>query len=237
MAETGLQHGYCVTGLQRSPSYTGCMNAQPDHEQHTTKHAGLPRRAIRPGHPRRAAAIAAVLAGVALLAAACGGGSAPAATTSAGQAGSTTTGNSDEMPYTDCMRAHGVPSFPDPNAQGKPFTAQNLQQADIQPDSPQFQAASTACAHLLVPPSPAQLAQQTSELVRYAACMRAHGVPDFPDPSISPTGYPSLMLPQSAADSPDFQPAEQACHSVDPGLPVPRTSGKPGPGGAQAGAP
>jgi hypothetical protein len=214
------------------------MNTQPDHRQRTTKHTGLPRRANpRPGHRGRAAAIAAAAAGVALLAAACGGGSAPATATAAGQGASTTTSNADEMPYTQCMRAHGMPNFPDPNGQGKPFTAQSLQQAGVPPDSPQFQAASTACAHLLVPPSPAQLAQQTSELVRYAACMRAHGVPDFPDPSISANGAPSLGLTPGIVDSPDFQSAQQACHSADPGLPTLRNSRKASPGDGQAGAP
>ncbi len=184
------------------------------------------------GHPRRAAAIAAALAWVALLAAACGGHTTSTTATSANQGGSTATDNADEMPYTECMRAHGVPNFPDPNAQGKPFNAQNLAQADIQPDSPQFEAANTACAHLLVPPSPAQLAQQARELVRYAACMRAHGVPDFPDPTISSTGGASLSLTQGITDSPDFQTAEQACHSVDPGLPTFTNPSKgPPPGG------
>jgi hypothetical protein len=214
------------------------MSTQPDDEQHTTKHTGLPPRVSRrPGHLRRAAAIAAAAAGVAILAAACGGGSAPSTSTAAAQGGSTTTSNADEMPYTQCMRAHGVPNFPDPNALGKPFTAQSLQQAGVPADSPQLQAASTACAHLLVPPSPAQLAQQTSELVRYAACMRAHGVPDFPDPSTSANGAPSLGLPPSIVDSPDFQPAEHACHSVDPGMPTITNSNKASPGGAQTGSP
>jgi hypothetical protein len=203
------------------------MNTKPDGEQRTTEHTGLPPRASqRRGHLRRAVAVAAALAGVALLAAACGGGSAPATATSAAQGGSTTTGNADEMPYTQCMRAHGVPNFPDPNAQGKPFTAQSLQQAGIGGNSPQFQAASQACAHLMVPPSPAQLAQMTSEMVRYAACMRAHGVPDFPDPSTSANGGPVTSLTPSIVDSPDFQPAEQACHSVDPGLAVRSNVGK-----------
>jgi hypothetical protein len=203
------------------------MNMKPDDEQRTTEPTGLPPRANRRrGRLRRAVAVAAVLAGVALLAAACGGGSTPAAAPPAGQGGSTPTSNADEMPYTQCMRAHGVPTWPDPNAQGKPFTPQNLQQAGIDLSSPQVQAAQSACAHLLVPPSPAQLAQQTSEMVRYAACMRAHGVPDFPDPSTTADGGSSLDLTPSILDSPDFQPAERACHSVDPVLGV--SSGLPG---------
>jgi hypothetical protein len=215
------------------------MTMKPDDEQRTTKPTGLsPRPGRRRGHLRRAAASAAVLAGVALLAAACGGGSAPATSTSTGQGASTTTSNTDGMPYTQCMRAHGLPTFPDPSSQGKPFGAQSWQQAGIDPQSPQAQSAQRACARLMPTPSPAQLAQMTTELVRYAACMRAHGVPNFPDPSTSANGGPSLGLTPGIVDSPDFQPAEQACHSVDPGLPEPRNNtGKALPGGTQTGAP
>jgi hypothetical protein len=199
-------------------------------EQHPKDHAGLPALASRRrSHLRKAPAIAAAI-GIVLLAAACGDGTASTTAASAAQGGSTTTSNADEMPYVQCMRAHGVPDFPDPNAQGKPFTAQNLQPAGVAADSPQFEAASTTCAHLLVPPSPAQLAQQTRELVRYAACMRAHGLPDFPDPTTTANGGSSLSLTPGVVDSPDFQPAEQACHSVDPGLPIYRNTGKGLPG-------
>jgi hypothetical protein len=196
-------------------------------EQHTTPHTGKPSRASpRRSRLRQATAIAAALAGVVLLAAACSDGTASTTATSAAQGGSTATNNADEIPYTLCMRAHGVPNFPDPNAQGKPFTAENLQQAGLDPDSPEVESAMGACAHLLVPPSPAQVAQQTAELVRYAACMRAHGLPDFPDPSISSTGGASLGLTPGILDSPEFQPAEQACHSADPGLPIPTRTSK-----------
>jgi hypothetical protein len=50
--------------------------------------------------------------------------------------------------YTRCMHTHGVPDFPDPNAQGKLFTSKYLQQAGVDPGSPQFGAARTACSRL-----------------------------------------------------------------------------------------
>jgi hypothetical protein len=209
------------------------MHTKPNADQRTTERS-LPRAGPGRGHPSRAPAIAVALAGVALLAAACGAATTSTSATSASQGGGTATSNADEMPYTQCMRAHGVPNFPDPNAQGKPFTAENLQPTGINLDSPQVAAASTACAHLLVPPSPAQLAQQTRELVQYAACMRAHGVPDFPDPTTTANGGSSLNLTPGVVDSPDFQPAEQACHSVDPGLPIFTNPSKGRPGGADS---
>jgi hypothetical protein len=174
----------------------------------------------RRGRLRRAVAVAAALAGVALLAAACGGGSAPATAPPGSAGGSSTAGNADAIPYSQCMRTHGVPNFPDPGpnaAPGKPFGATALAQAGVDTSTPQFQTASTACAHLLPAASPAQAQQALSLMLRYAACMRAHGVLDFPDPSMA-TGQPSLSLTQSAVNSPHFQSAEQACRPIAPFL-------------------
>jgi hypothetical protein len=219
MPEAGLQNGNWVTGLQPPPAYTGYMSyIKPGNEQHATEHTGLLRRASRrPGRLRRAAAIAAALASVALLAAACGGSSTPSAATSPAQGGTTTNSNADALPYTQCMRAHGVPNFPDPSSQGRPFPPQTLQRASIDLSTPQYMAASNACAHLMPAPNPGQVAQTTSEQVRYAACMRAHGVPNFPDPSANGSGF---SLTPSIMDAPDYRPAAQTCHSVDPSMPL-----------------
>lgn len=45
-----------------------------------------------------------------------------------------------------CMRSHGVPDYPDPNPNVNPRTA--LIQAGVDPNTPQFQAASQTCARL-----------------------------------------------------------------------------------------
>lgn len=88
--------------------------------------------------------------------------------------------------YSDCMRSHGVPNFPDLNANG----SVNLP-SDINPDAPAFQSAQQACAGLRPgagsPPPPISLAQQKS-FVANAKCMRRHGVPNFPDPVFGPGG-------------------------------------------------
>jgi hypothetical protein len=104
----------------------------------------------------RAVAIAAALVGVSLLTAACsGGGASPGAAATAeavtampsvGQGGSSLT--ADAYAYTRCMHTHGVPKFPGPNTQGKLFASKYLQQAGVDPGSPQFRAASTACSRL-----------------------------------------------------------------------------------------
>jgi hypothetical protein len=202
---------------------------KPDDEQHKIEHAGLlPGANRRRGQLRRAARIVAALAGVALLCAACGGGSAPttAPPGSPGGSNSADTG----VAFSQCMRAHGVPNFPDPNPSTpwKPFSGPYLQQAGVDPGSPQFQPASRACQHLMpqVSMTAAERQQVLSQALRYAACMRAHGVPDFPDPSTSSTGGVSFNLGPNLVNTPQFGSAAQACRSVDPGMALPTNLGK-----------
>jgi hypothetical protein len=79
--------------------------------------------------------------------------------------------------FAECVRAHGVPHFPDPNATGNFNFAVDVTAAT-------FTAAVTACKSLQPPGtlSGHRSAQQQSLALRFSACVRAHGVPDFPDP-------------------------------------------------------
>jgi hypothetical protein len=106
------------------------------------------------------------------------------------------------LAFARCMRADGVPTFPDPAAGGG---ATFLVPAGSSPTAPAFEAAQARCSKLLPggglpdsgsPPSDATLAK----LLRIARCMRRHGVPQFPDPLTSvPAG--------SRTDVPRPQPA------------------------------
>ena len=63
----------------------------------------------------------------------------------------------------------------------------------IDPSSPQFQAAQKACQKVLPNggvPTPAQLAQAQTAMLKYSACMRSHGVPKLPRPEL--LGRPCL---------------------------------------------
>ncbi len=53
------------------------------------------------------------------------------------------------LKYSQCMRGHGVPSFPDLGSGGQ--SPPPGKGAVINPNSPQFQAAAAACQHLLPP--------------------------------------------------------------------------------------
>jgi hypothetical protein len=139
----------------------------------------------RPPWPRRArvAAVITVMAAAALLAAACSG-----SPSSTGSGGSPNAGGSTNSPsavgYSRCVRSHGVPNFPDPDSSGQipKETAQQLGVSDSV-----LQAAQRACQDLWPYRAPTQ-AQQRQELtddVKFAQCMRSHGVPNFPDPTNS----------------------------------------------------
>jgi hypothetical protein len=54
-----------------------------------------------------------------------------------------------------------------------------------------------------------------SAMLKYAACMRSHGVPSFPDPTFS-GGRVNLRLSPGIASSPQFKSAQQACQAQGP---------------------
>lgn len=62
-------------------------------------------------------------------------------------------------------------------------------------------------------PSPAQIHQAQQDAVRFADCMRSHGVSNFPDPTTSPREFKDALETQSPA----FHLAETACKHLLPG--------------------
>lgn len=133
------------------------------------------------------------------------------------------------LAFSQCMRAHGVPDFPDPqSSNGGNAISINGSGASLDPNSPQFQSAQTACKKYLptnVTTGSGPSAKDRQAMLAFAACMRTHGVPDFPDPNFSnggggfvvqgggPNDVPADMKP----DSPQFQTAFAACKSKMPG--------------------
>jgi hypothetical protein len=56
------------------------------------------------------------------------------------------------------------------------------------------------------------------QAVRFAACMRSHGLPNFPDPQqISEDGHQTIRIQTPDLNSPEGQTAEKACSSFVPG--------------------
>ena len=152
------------------------------------------------------------MAAVAVLTAACGG-SASSSSTAGGSAN-----YQQALAYSQCMRAHGVADFPDPDAQGNIIQHVSGNQPDDE-NSSEFQAADTACHHLLPGGggrSKAAQQQVISRWLKIAQCMRAHGVPNYPDPKVSGRSIVILFGAGINVNSPQFQAAEHACKSVIP---------------------
>ena len=120
-------------------------------------------------------------------------------------------GTVDGAKFSACMRKHGVTNFPDPDGQG---VIRIHSGTGIDPGSPAFRSARTACEKLLPnggQPTPAQIAQRQQQMLAFSACMRSHGLKDFPDPSNG--GLRIQDHPGSDLDpnNPTFQKAQQAC--------------------------
>jgi hypothetical protein len=86
--------------------------------------------------------------------------------------------------FAECMRRNGVTTFPDPGASGKLTIDAVANGSSLDTSTPAFKHAISACKDL----EPAgftgskRSSQQQSAALRFAQCIRAHGVNDFPDP-------------------------------------------------------
>jgi hypothetical protein len=173
-------------------------------------------------NPRRAGtlAAAAAAAAIAVLATACGGSAAPSAGVPS---------YAQEIALVGCMRSHGVPNFPDPNASGGYSLTPNGSlvgaNGSVDINSSQAQTAYGDCRHLLPGgPTISQLEQDVQQEqqaqaqalpleLKYSQCMRSHGVPNFPSPgqaTASPGSSPVNV------NSPTFVAAANACQHLLP---------------------
>jgi hypothetical protein len=113
-----------------------------------------------------------------------------------------------------CMRAHGVPNFPDLGT-----TASYHYMTEVNQSAPAFESAQKACAKYgnpMAPPAPFSESQMR-ELVKFSQCMRTHGVSNFPDPTGNNVETEQLIARLGIDPrSPAFQHAAAACG--DPGL-------------------
>ena len=165
----------------------------------------------------RTGLLAAAAAVIALLATACGSGSSSSATPGLQTLGSLT---NQALAYAKCMRAHGIPGFPDPtvqdNAQSKGvgFSVPS----SIDRSSAQYVSASKLCqrktgfGHI----STAQLQAGMSAMLKYAECMRSHGIASFPDPyeNSHQIGFNITGIDQNSSR---FKSAQKACQPLLPG--------------------
>ena len=156
---------------------------------------------------------------------ACGSSSATSSTSSSSSTSGSTSGAQFQarLNLAKCFRAHGI-NVPDPSAGGGTAgggggifrSLRNYPQA-------QLSAARQACSQYFAEAfprlnlSPAQRAQAQQQLVKFAECMRSHGV-NIPDPTFNGTGGFGIGREFRSVDrnSPAFQAASTACQSLRP---------------------
>jgi hypothetical protein len=171
--------------------------------------------------------------GLSLLAAACGGGSSGAkvaqistSSTAKNTGSSNTSGSGDPTAYSACMRSHGVPNFPDPDSKGRIKITSGVsaggEKTGVDVHSPQFDRARKACDKLLPNggrPTAAEQQQEQQQMLKFAQCMRSHGVPRFPDPK---AGGALALGTKAGVDpnTPAFQAAQKTCQKLVPGGPI-----------------
>jgi hypothetical protein len=90
--------------------------------------------------------------------------------------------------FAQCMRNHGVTNFPDPGSGSGPRVAPFS-------TAPAFVAANKACGGGPGGPGKVHPSEaQRQQAFTFAKCMRAHGLPDFPDPTYSIPSNPSTAV-------------------------------------------
>jgi hypothetical protein len=180
--------------------------------------------------PPTARIAAAVIAAVSL--------AAPAAVLGSSQSPNT----QKALAYSQCMRSHGVAAFPDPASSGS-FPKVSAQQLGV--SSTVFQAAQDHCRYLLPNggsgPSQTQVRQIMDGMLRFAQCMRSHGVTRWPDPVLDAGGNPEFYLDNRInQNSPTIKSDIHACvhwipsEALSPENPIACPGGNPG-GGAGCG--
>jgi hypothetical protein len=147
---------------------------------------------------------------VALIAAGCGSHDATRTSASATASPKRATDRDKAVKFAECIRAHGVADFPDPNAKGDYEYG-----VSVSPEV--WKRATTACKDLQPPGtlSGKRTPKEQSGALEFAQCMRDNGVKDFPDPAngeplVDTTKIPSLG-DRSPRTDPVFAPAMDKC--------------------------
>jgi hypothetical protein len=126
-------------------------------------------------------------------------------------------GSSPTVAWANCMRSRGVTGFPDPIA-GHTDQFPDSAGTILATHSPAVLAAEQACQSLNPVTRVAvgsQAASQRAGFLEFATCMRAHGVPSYPDPTYDKGGRPNAPDLSSLGidtQSPAFIAAGQACN-------------------------
>jgi hypothetical protein len=116
--------------------------------------------------------------------------------------------------FAQCMRAHGVPTWPDPDSSGV-FDKTKITTQQLGVSGTGLQAAQNACQAVLPPASITQQRLNAAQALQFSQCMRSHGVPSFPDPDGSGR-IPDPATVGVDQGAPQFQAANDTCAQYRP---------------------
>lgn len=156
------------------------------------------------------------IAAAALLAAGCSsGGTATSSPSATGPAAD----YAQAMKFSQCMRTHGEPAFPDPVQQSNGAIV--IQKPPVDVNSAQFKAAQQACKAYVPAPHeslPPLSAQDRNKALQWVVCLRKHGFANLPDPTFDDNQV-TLNLAGTGIDTKSSQAiaARQACRAQEPG--------------------
>jgi hypothetical protein len=117
-----------------------------------------------------------------------------------GSSGRTASVRAQAVKFSECMRNNGVIQFPDPDSSGTLTLDGAVNGSGIDPNSATFARALSSCKRL----EPAGFTgykrspQQQSASLKFAACVRANGVKDFPDPAPNEPLVDTNRIPSAA---------------------------------------
>jgi len=163
------------------------------------------------------------------LVAACGGGGDPSASsgTAGGSSSNQSSANQSGIAFASCMRANGVPNFPDSAISDTNGRVELNIPSGLDTNSSQFKSAMQTCRKDLPNGGSSgggsSSGSSAQQVIKFANCMRANGVPNFPEPNSQGqeliTGGSGLN-----PNSPQFQSAMQTCQHL---LPAGAVAGQP----------
>lgn len=124
----------------------------------------------------------------------------------------TTNAYEQALAYAECLRANGVPDYPDPQRNGNAIDDNGGRLLD----SPAGEKALEACrAKMPQGRADAGGSLDSAKVVDWTNCMRGK-LPKFPDPEVSGNSV-TLKFRGTGITESAFRPAQEACASRSPG--------------------
>jgi hypothetical protein len=113
-----------------------------------------------------------------------------------------TAGTHDQaVRFAECMRDNGVLDFPDPDASGELTIDAIANRSSVDTSSAAFEQALDACKDLEPSGFTGEVRdpEHQQQALAFARCIRANGVPDFPDPEPDAPLIDTNRIPSASA--------------------------------------